>query len=140
MQTRSKPPTTYAVVDPVTNETVKAYEASTDDGVLAAITRADDAHRRWSRRTTPVERAALLRRVGELHAERRDQLARIIAREMGKPTEQGLAEVDFVAWIYQFYADNAEALTVDEPIQLLAGEGSAVVKRASLGALLGIMP
>jgi succinate-semialdehyde dehydrogenase/glutarate-semialdehyde dehydrogenase len=140
MQTPSKAPTAYAVVDPVTNETVKAYEASTDDAVLSAITRADDAHRTWSRRATPVERAALLRQVGELHAERREELARIIAREMGKPTEQGLAEVDFVAWIYQFYADNAEALTADEPIQLLAGEGSAVVKRASLGALLGIMP
>jgi succinate-semialdehyde dehydrogenase/glutarate-semialdehyde dehydrogenase len=140
MQTPSKAATTYAVVDPVTNELVKAYEASTDDAVLAAVMRADDTHRTWSRRTTPVERAALLRRVGELHAERREELARIIAREMGKPTEQGLAEVDFVAWIYQFYADNAEALTADEPIQLLAGEGSAVVKRASLGALLGIMP
>jgi len=140
MQTPSKAATTYAVVDPVTNELVKAYEASTDDAVLAAVMRADDTHRTWSRRTIPVERAALLRRVGELHAERREELARIIAREMGKPTEQGLAEVDFVAWIYQFYADNAEALTADEPIQLLAGEGSAVVKRASLGALLGIMP
>jgi len=140
MQTPSKAATTYAVVDPVTNELVKAYEASTDDAVLAAVMRADDTHRTWSRRTTPVERATLLRRVGELHAERREELARIIAREMGKPTEQGLAEVDFVAWIYQFYADNAEALTADEPIQLLAGEGSAVVKRASLGALLGIMP
>jgi succinate-semialdehyde dehydrogenase/glutarate-semialdehyde dehydrogenase len=140
MQASSKELTTYAVVDPVTNETVKTYDTSTDDALLAAIARADDAHRRWSRQTTPTERAALLRRVGELHAERREELARIIAREMGKPTEQGLAEVDFVAWIYQFYADNAEALMADEPIQLLAGEGSAVVKRASLGALLGIMP
>ena len=140
MQASSKELTTYAVVDPVTNETVKAYDTSTDDAVQAAIARADDTHSRWSRQTTPTERAALLRRVGELHAERREELARIIAREMGKPTEQGLAEVDFVAWIYQFYADNAEALTADEPIQLLAGEGSAVVKRASLGALLGIMP
>jgi succinate-semialdehyde dehydrogenase/glutarate-semialdehyde dehydrogenase len=140
MQASSKELTTYAVVDPVTNETVKAYDTSTDDAVQAAIARADDTHSRWSRQTTPTERAALLRRVGELHAERREELARIIAREMGKPTEQGLAEVDFVAWIYQFYADNAEALTADEPIQLLAGEGSAVVKRAPLGVLLGIMP
>src|SRR5947199_7733952 len=28
----------------------------------------------------------------------------------------------------------------DEPIKLLAGEGSAVVRRSSMGVLLGIMP
>src|SRR4029077_5780952 len=42
--------------------------------------------------------------------------------------------------IYEFYADNAEALMADEPIGLSEGEGSAVVRRSSLGALLGIMP
>jgi succinate-semialdehyde dehydrogenase / glutarate-semialdehyde dehydrogenase len=132
--------TTYAVVDPATNDTVRLYDTHSDDEVRAAIARADEAHRGWSRGSTVGERADLLRRVGELHTERREELARIIAREMGKPTEQGLGEVDFAAWIYQFYADNAQALTADEPIELLAGEGSAVVRRSSLGVLLGIMP
>ena len=59
---------------------------------------------------------------------------------MGKPIEQALGEVDFAAAIYEFYADNAEKLLADEPIELLAGEGSAVVRRSSLGVLLGIMP
>jgi succinate-semialdehyde dehydrogenase/glutarate-semialdehyde dehydrogenase len=59
---------------------------------------------------------------------------------MGKPIEQALAEVDFVGDIYGFYADNAEQLMADEPIKLLAGEGSAVVRRSSFGVLLGIMP
>src|SRR6185436_3692105 len=49
-------------------------------------------------------------------------------------------EVDFCASIYGFYADNAEALMADEPIQLFEGKGSAVVRRSSLGVLLGIMP
>jgi succinate-semialdehyde dehydrogenase/glutarate-semialdehyde dehydrogenase len=78
--------------------------------------------------------------VGELHVERRQELAEIIVREMGKPIEQALGELDFVGDIYGFYADNAEALMADEPIRLLAGEGSAVVRRSSLGVLLGIMP
>jgi succinate-semialdehyde dehydrogenase/glutarate-semialdehyde dehydrogenase len=81
-----------------------------------------------------------VRRVGELHSERRKELAEIIVAEMGKPVGQARGEVDFCASIYEFYADNAEALMADEPIELLAGEGSAVVRRSSLGALLGIMP
>ena len=51
-------------------------------------------------------------------AQRREQLAEIIVREMGKPVEQALAEVDFSVDIYGFYADQAEALMADEPIEL----------------------
>ena len=131
---------TYAVVDPATGKTLKEYPTIADDALRAAIDRVDRAHRDWSRSTTVAERAALVRRVGELHAERREALAEIIVREMGKPIVQALGEVDFVASIYEFYADNAEAIMADEPIELLAGEGSAVVRRSSLGPLLGIMP
>jgi succinate-semialdehyde dehydrogenase/glutarate-semialdehyde dehydrogenase len=130
----------YAVVDPATGETVKEYPTIGDDELRDAIGRADRAHREWSTATTVAERAALVRRVGELHSERRKELADIIVAEMGKPVGQARGEVDFSASIYEFYADNAEALMADEPISLSDGEGSAVVRRTSLGALLGIMP
>ena len=70
-----------------------------------------------------AKRATLIRRVGELHSERREELGQIIVREMGKPIEQALGEVDFCQAIYDYYADNAEALLADEPITLLDGEG-----------------
>ena len=130
----------YAVVDPATGETVKEYPTITDDELGDAIARADRAHGEWSKAATVAERASLLRRVGELHAERRKELAEIIVAEMGKPVRQARGEVAFCASIYEFYADNAEALMRDEPIELLGGEGSAVVRRSSLGVLLGIMP
>jgi len=130
----------YAVVDPATGETVKEYETSSDDELRDAIARADRAHRDWSKATTVADRASLVRRVGELHSERRKELAEIIVAEMGKPVGQARGEVDFSASIYEFYADNAEALMADEPIELLEGDGSAVVRRSSLGVLLGIMP
>src|SRR3954463_16347624 len=129
----------YAVVDPATGEKVKEYPTISDEDLRAAIDRADQAHRSWSASSSVAERAALVRRVGELYVEGRQELAEIIVREMGKPLEQALAEIDFVGDIYGFYADNAEELMADEPIKLLAGEGSAVVRRSSLGVLLGIM-
>ena len=130
----------YAVVDPATGETVKEYPTITDDELRDAIAKAEKAHREWSQSTTVAERAALIRRVAELHTEQRERLGEIIVREMGKPIEQATGEVDFSAAIYEFYADNAEELMADEPIKLLDGEGSAVVRRSSLGVLLGIMP
>lgn len=130
--------TDYAVVNPATGETVATFPAFTDAEVEECIARADAAYRTW--RETPVaERAALVRRVAELHRERRDELARIIVREMGKPLEAALGEVDFAADITEFYADNAEKITADQPIDIL-GEGSAVIRKSPLGVLLGIMP
>jgi succinate-semialdehyde dehydrogenase/glutarate-semialdehyde dehydrogenase len=130
----------YAVVNPATGETIKEYEEISDDELRAAIERADEASRTFPSSTAVAERAALVRKVGELHSERRQELAEIIVREMGKPVEQALMEVDFAAMIYGFYADQAESLMADEPIELLGGEGTAIVRRSPYGVLLGIMP
>jgi succinate-semialdehyde dehydrogenase / glutarate-semialdehyde dehydrogenase len=131
---------TYAVVNPATGEKVKEYAEISDADLDAAIARADAAYRSWTSSTTVAERAGLIRRVGELHGERREKLAEIIVREIGKPVEQALGEVDFVVEIYAYYADKAEELMADEPITLLGGEGTAVVRRSAFGVLLGIMP
>ncbi len=130
----------YAVTNPATGELVKAYLTIGDAELADAIATADRAHREWSRTATIEERAALVRRVGELHLERRGELAAIIVREMGKPVEQALGEVDFCSAIYQYYADNASTLLADEPIGLSEGDGSAFVRRSSVGVILGIMP
>ena len=73
-----------------------------------ALAAAAKAHREWSRTSTLAERAALIKQVAKLHTERREELAKIIQREMGKPLDQALGEVDFSAAIYEYYADNAE--------------------------------
>jgi succinate-semialdehyde dehydrogenase / glutarate-semialdehyde dehydrogenase len=132
--------TDYAVVDPATGETVKTYDTISDDALKDAIGRAHAAHPAWGRETTVEERAKIIGRVGELHNERKQELAEIIVREMGKPIEQAVGEVEFSAAIYQYYAEKGPALMKDEPIDLLEGEGSAFVRRSSVGLLLGIMP
>ena len=132
--------TDYAVVNPATGETVKTYPTISDADLKDAIARADNAHDRWSKTATVAERAALVRRVGELHTEHQQRLGEIIVREMGKPIAQAIGEIEFCTAIYEYYADNAEELMADEPIKLLEGDGSAIVRRSSLGVLLGIMP
>jgi succinate-semialdehyde dehydrogenase/glutarate-semialdehyde dehydrogenase len=132
--------TDYAVIDPATGETVKTYDTISDADLQAAIGRAADAHRGWGRETTLEERAKVIARVAELYNERAQDLGKVIVREMGKPIEQAVGEVEFSAAIYQYYADNAADLMKDEPIDLLDGEGSAFIRRSSVGLLLGIMP
>ena len=130
----------FAVVNPATGETIKEYPTITDAELGEAIAGAYRSQQEWIPSTTIAERAAMVRRVGALHSERREELAEIIVREMGKPVEQALGEVDFCQAIYDYYADNAEGLLADEPITLLDGEGSAIIKRSPYGVLLGIMP
>src|SRR4051812_34327338 len=130
----------YAVIDPASGETLRRYATATDDQIEAAVTAAATAARGWARTTDVAERAALARRVGMLHTERRDELGAIIVREMGKPMDEALAEVDFAAAIYGYYADHAEKFLADEPVDLLDGEGTAIIRRAPVGVLLGIMP
>lgn len=132
--------TTYAVVDPSTGQTIQTYPTISDEALGAAVVQAQETFRTWSRTTSVAERAALIAKVAELHLERQDELAAIIGREMGKPTGDAVGEVQFSAAIYQFYADNAEEFLADEPITLMGGEGSAVVRKSPLGVLLGIMP
>jgi succinate-semialdehyde dehydrogenase/glutarate-semialdehyde dehydrogenase len=130
----------YAVVNPATGEVIKEYPTITDEELRDAIGRAQETHGEWGATTTVDERAALVRRVAELHGQERERLGEIIVREMGKPIEQALGEVDFCVDIYNYYADNGPTLLADEPIELSGGEGSAFIRRTSFGVLLGIMP
>lgn len=130
--------TDYAVVNPATGETVAGYDTATDEQIEQAIAAAASAAKVWGA-TAPADRAAVIRRIAELHRERKDELGAIIVREMGKPIAAAVGEVEFAADIIEYYADNIEVITADQPLDIV-GEGTAVVRRAPLGALLGIMP
>ncbi|WP_131816297.1 aldehyde dehydrogenase family protein, partial [Mycolicibacterium porcinum] len=108
----------YVVTDPATGDVVKKYPTATDAEIDTALSAATSASRTWARETTVAERAALIRRVGELHAERADEIGSIIVREMGKPRDAAIGEVKFSASIYEYYADHAEAILRDQPIEL----------------------
>ena len=131
----------YAVVDPATGNVEQEYPTATDEQMEQALSAAAKAHREWGRTSTLAERAALIKQVAKLHTERREELAKIIQREMGKPLDQSLGEVAFSVAIYEYYADYAEKFLADEPIELAdGGEGSALIRRSSVGVLIGIMP
>lgn len=90
-------PTTNAVLGSVPS----AGRAETRAAVEAA---AGAFEEHWSR--SPVERrAALLRDAGSLLRERREELARLIALEAGKPLAEALGEVGYAAGFLEFFAD-----------------------------------
>ena len=128
----------YAVTNPATGEPVKAYPTATDAQIHTAVATADAAFKAWNK-TALADRVKLLGRVAELYTERRDELAAIVTREMGKPVFQAQIEVDIVASIYRYYAENGPSFLDDEELEVTAG-GKAIVRKDGLGVLLGIMP
>ena len=129
----------FYVHNPATDVVEAVVPAATATEVAAAVERAHAGYQTW--RSLPLaDRVAAMRRVAELHLERRETLAEIIVRETGKTLAAALGEVDFSADIYAYYADIAAEALADEPIELRGGTGSAVLRREPLGVLLGIMP
>ena len=128
----------YAVVNPATGETEARYNSFSDAQVEQALRSAEAGFETW-RKLPVAERARIVRRAAELHRERREELADIIVREMGKVKTGALGEVDFAADITEYYADQAEVITADQPLTIL-GKGTAVIRRSPLGVLFGIMP
>ena len=129
----------YAVINPATGETLQEFPDATDADIQDAIASAQKAYQEWSRTTTVAERAALVQRVADLHLERKDELAAIIQREMGKPLDQCVGEVEFSADIISYYAKNGEEFLKDQQLPTEDGQRT-FVRRQGLGVLLGIMP
>jgi succinate-semialdehyde dehydrogenase/glutarate-semialdehyde dehydrogenase len=127
----------YKVVNPATGRLESEFPTATDAEIESAVARVSAAHASWS--ALPIEeRAAVIHRVADLYEKRADELAAIITREMGKATADAVGEVEYSASIYRYYADNAVALLADEALPTEGG--NAVIRKSSIGALLGIMP
>jgi len=127
----------YQVTNPATGEVEATYPTANDQDIEQVIKKADASFADW-RKVSLSERSAILHKIADIYDERQDELAKIIATEMGKPIAQGKGELGLVAQIYRYYADNAEALLAPNKIEV--DSGSALVEKQPVGALLGIMP
>jgi succinate-semialdehyde dehydrogenase/glutarate-semialdehyde dehydrogenase len=127
---------TYQVTDPTTGEVGETFPFATDEEVEQAVAAAATAYREWRER--PVEeRAAIVKRVGELFTERAAELGELITQEMGKRPAQAVGEADFSGEIFGYYAEHGPELLAPTP---LPGHASAYVERLAIGPIVGVMP
>src|ERR1700712_5839433 len=94
----------FASVNPYTGETVATFDFLPSDQVVPTIERAHEAFLSWRQRPV-AERAAAVRRAGDLMLERADELAAVITLEMGKLIGESHFEVELAASILQYYGD-----------------------------------
>src|SRR3954466_9129699 len=91
---------TYDVVNPSTEQVVGVAPQATREDALEAAKAAKDAFWTWSR-TTPQERAELLRRAGDLLAKHNDELVPLVQAETGA-TQKGASSMQVPVAIGRF--------------------------------------
>lgn len=123
--------------NPTTGEVVETYPEHTDDEVDGFIAETHRQHVDW-RRTSFEHRAEIMRAVADQLDKRTDELAELMALEMGKPVGSGRGEVQKCAWVCRYYADTAAEHLADVPIG--ADRAKSYVHHEPLGVILAVMP
>ncbi|MEV7175461.1 NADP-dependent succinic semialdehyde dehydrogenase [Kitasatospora sp. NPDC093679] len=132
-----------ATVNPATGETVETFTPYDDAALEQRLGLAAETYRSW-RTTSFEERAALLKRAADLLDAEREEIARTMTVEMGKPVVAARAEVAKCAKAMRWYADRAPELLADEhPSEADvadSGGASVHVRYRPIGVVLAVMP
>jgi succinate-semialdehyde dehydrogenase/glutarate-semialdehyde dehydrogenase len=131
------PRATLSSVNPYNGQTLKTYLEMSAEDVDHAIAKAHDCFQTW-RRVPFAQRASLLHRAAGLCRERVDELATLMALEMGKRITEGREEVELCARIFEYYAYRGEEFLRPQTLPSPLGDGTLL--NEPLGVLLGIQP
>jgi succinate-semialdehyde dehydrogenase/glutarate-semialdehyde dehydrogenase len=124
-------------VDPTTGKRIKTYpefSAAKVDSVLKASLKAFDSWKQLSFK----DRGAIIRKAAALLRANKEQYARLMAQEMGKPLGQGIGEIEKCADVCDFYAGQAESFLAPQAVKTDAAK--SYIAYEPLGVVLAVMP
>jgi succinate-semialdehyde dehydrogenase/glutarate-semialdehyde dehydrogenase len=128
----------FPVYDPATEQALANVADGATDDALAAVAAAAAAQPAWAARS-PRERGEILRRAFELMIERRDELARLIVRENGKALRDAVAEVNYAAEFFRWYAEEA-VRALGEVCRAPGGANHILVQLQPIGVSVLVTP
>ncbi|HPQ94082.1 MAG: aldehyde dehydrogenase family protein [Thiothrix sp.] len=123
------------VVNPATEKPFAAAPVASEDQIDRAIAAARNAFDAW-RETPFAERRDTLSRVIDAIASDRDELARLLTLEQGKPLSAAMGEVDTTLEYMRYFAG------LDIPVEVIAEDADRKVEihRVALGPVAAIVP
>ena len=120
---------TAAATSPATGETIGTVPDGDREDARAAIAAAREAADGWAR-TNPFQRAAKMHAVGDVIESRRDELARTLTLDQGKPlTAEAHDEVDELVEYWRMAAEDAKRLGGELPNSFSPGKRVMLVRR-----------
>lgn len=124
-------------INPATGETLDRYTYLSKEEAEQAVENAHEAFLSWSQHSCE-QRAEVLQQVANLMDERKEDLAKLMTLEMGKPIGQGRQEVELCAAICRYSAEESVKELQEETRDLK--DGRAIITYQPLGVILGIQP
>src|SRR5436190_4448617 len=124
-------------INPATGETLKSFDELSEQQIEETLTRATHAFRN-SRRTSLADRSSTMLRVAEILESEKNEFARLMTTEMGKPINAAVQEAEKCAWVCRYYAENAEKHLADQIVETNATK--SYVHFQPLGVVLAVMP
>ncbi|UYN98609.1 MAG: NAD-dependent succinate-semialdehyde dehydrogenase [Devosia sp.] len=129
---------TIAVTNPADGALVGNVASLVEHESAAAVDAADQAFGPWASKL-PQERAAILYRWYELLLANREDLARIMTLEQGKPISEARGEINYAASFIQFYSEEAKRPNIESVTSHLP-DAEVEVWREPLGVAALITP
>ena len=127
----------FKTFNPATEQAIDEYEIMPKDEVISVAKDANKSVQEW-KQLDISERAEYFRKLAKVLRDNKDEYARLMTTEMGKPIKQSISEVEKCAWTCEVYTDNAAKWLEEETVQ--ADGKKHLVVFEPLGAILSIMP
>ena len=126
-----------ASINPATGEVVKTFEPLAAAQIEQKLQLAASAFRKH-RQTKFSERSSKMMKAAEILEKEKDECARLMTLEMGKPLKAAVAEVLKCAGGCRYYAENAEKFLADEVVE--TGAKRSFIRYRPIGPILAVMP
>ncbi|MCI5081307.1 MAG: NAD-dependent succinate-semialdehyde dehydrogenase [Saprospiraceae bacterium] len=128
---------TIKAINPANGQQVQSYEALEKEQITAAIEQAHATYKSW-RKTTFKERAELMKKAAAVLRKHKQRYAELATKEMGKPLQQSISEVEKCAWVCEYYAEKAADFLSDELVETDASK--SYIAYRPIGVVLAVMP
>jgi len=126
-----------ASINPTTGETLKTFDALSAKQIGEKLQLAADTFRSY-RRTPFAERTRMMLRAAEILETRKNEFAKVMTTEMGKPLKAAVSEAEKCAWVCRYYAETAHEHLADKVVETNARK--SYVRFQPLGPVLAVMP
>ncbi len=126
-----------ASINPTTGETIKTFEPLAETQIDEKLQNAAETFRNYSRTTFEV-RESMMARAAEILETEKNNFARLMTLEMGKPIKGAVGEAEKCAWVCRYYAENARQHLADMPV--VTNAKKSYVRFQPLGPVLAVMP
>jgi len=126
-----------ASINPATGETLRTFEPLSERQLDKRVHLAFETFHSY-RGTAFAERVPLMVRAAEILEREKQDFARLMTVEMGKPINAAVQEAEKCAWVCRYYAENAERHLADEIVETNATK--SYVHFQPLGVVLAVMP